>query len=77
MGVVVDQAREHTFTFEIDDLRLRPGKRHNLLVMADGQELTLFDGNGGCIRISSVKRGEETTVQDQISEHELAPGKDG
>ena len=52
-----------TRALEVDDLCLRPGERHDLLVGADRGKRPVLDGDCGGIRIGAVERREQSVVR--------------
>ena len=57
--VVVDQARQHAPALEVDDLGRRTGQRHDLLVVADGEEAAVPDRDRARGRVRAVERREQ------------------
>ena len=66
VGVVVVEAGQHAPPLEIDDLRLRPGERHDLAVLADRQKRAVLDRNGRGRRVRTIERGDQPAMEDQV-----------
>ncbi len=71
VGVVVIETRQHALAFEVDDLGVGSGKRDDLPVLSDRQELAVLDGDSRRVRIRTVERCQQTVVEDEVGAHWL------
>ncbi|MNU77382.1 hypothetical protein D3C71_669580 [compost metagenome] len=76
VGVVVDQAGQNPLALQVDDLRIRPGKGHNLGIASHFQKQAILDGHCSCIRIAAVERRDAAVVKDRIWVHGRTSGLD-
>ena len=64
--MVVDQARQHPSSFQVDDPCRGTGELHHVVVMADRCEHAVFDGDRARGRIGTVERCKQPTMQDDV-----------
>jgi len=66
VGMVVDQPGQHALALEVDNPGAGASQCHDVLVVADSQDLAVLDGDGTRRRVGTVKGGDQPMMQDQV-----------
>ena len=69
MRMVVAKAGQHTAALEVNYPRFGAGERHHLAFLANGEESTLGDGDGGRVGIAAVEGRETAVAKNEVGDH--------